>query len=283
MRNFQLYNAVIPYGELERSLKSCYAWFGREARKNVSQVRSFDPEVPCLYAPNNGVIICITPRSGSTALSEAISNTTKRNGTFLGYPGESFNVGYDVMGKRSEHYACKTFDDYAYYAFKEATDASGTFATKGDFCQLYPLFDTEYFVELSKQVKWVYLRRNDIVEQAVSLARAHKYGVWNSGSSFAKNFTLTVDEIIPWMHIIAGMESAWRIFFDINGINPYIIEYSNLSASLPDVACDLFKYVTGREFPTERIVSPAQIITRNVSSKESGVKLKQKVASLFSR
>jgi len=271
MNKKDLYNRIVFADELSSSIGRIEEFFrDRRPEKRVGVQKSFDPDLPGCFTPRRGVCICITPRSGSTALSTLISETSKAKGRFLGYPAEFFNLGDNVLGARARHYGCQSFDEYVSKVLVESTDEGETFAVKGDFSQLFPVLSSASFQRFAGQTTYVYLYRRDVVAQAVSLARAHKHGVWNSSNGFQASFDLDETDIANWATLIVSMEAAWTLWFSINRIEPIRIAYEDVMASPYHAISQIYEQVHGslEDFPLLR--PSKEQVTRNQSSAVAG-------------
>ncbi|KMW57745.1 hypothetical protein AIOL_002712 [Candidatus Rhodobacter oscarellae] len=86
-------------------------------------------------------------------------------------------------------------------------------------------------------LKFVYLRRDDKLRQAVSLCRAMSSGVWHvnhDGSDYERlppsdPNALNVDEITMQVQILQGYDAAWNNWFAGQGITPLILHYETLA------------------------------------------------------
>jgi LPS sulfotransferase NodH len=275
--DLELYNRIVFADELSTSLDRLNDFFTkRRPAKVAAETTSFDPELPATVQPKRGLVICITPRSGSTAISTMISNTTKSVDGFLGYPAEYFNLGEDVLSARANHYGCQNFEEYVEKVLIESTDSSGTFSVKGDFIQLYPMLSSQAFKAVAPNVSFVYLHRRDIVAQAVSLARAHAHGVWNSSGAFSNAFELSDEEIANWASMIVSMDAAWSLWFSINKIQPVRVAYEDYIKSPYYAIGRMYETVYGSldGFPA---LSPSEErVTRNASSAAAAEKFRER-------
>jgi LPS sulfotransferase NodH len=276
MDNVELYDRIVFANELTTSLDRITDFFSnRRPEKLAAEVASFDPELPADTRPKRGLVLCITPRSGSTALSTAISNTTKAVGGFLGYPAEHFNLGDDVLGARARHYGCQTFEEYVERVLIESTDRGGTFSVKGDFVQLFPALSTQAFKAIWQDVSFVYLYRRDVVAQAVSLARAHVHGIWNSSGSFSSAFELSEEDIANWASMIVSTEAAWSLWFSINNIEPIRLAYEDYVENPYYAVGRMYEKVHGSLNGFPALSPPKEHVTRNASSAAAGENFRQ--------
>lgn len=195
----------------------------------ISNPLSYNPDLVG-NVPKRGYVICYTPRSGSTLLAATLSRLTKDRYAYLGYPSEIFNPGH--MEGRAAHYGCRTLDDYARWSLWEATDASGLFAVKGDLFQLLPFLFTPVFQSLMPNIRFVYLTRQDVLLQAISLVIAHHTGRWTSDSTVHGDYAGDVEEIAANVAMLTDMMAGWEKVFAFSGIRPLRLTYEEVEADL---------------------------------------------------
>lgn len=195
----------------------------------ISNPVSFDADLAG-NVPKRGYVICYTPRSGSTLLAATLSRLTKDRYACLGYPSEIFNPGH--MEGRAAHYGCRTLDDYARWSLWEATDASGLFAVKGDLFQLLPFLFTPVFQSLLPNIRFVYLTREDVLLQAISLVIAHHTGRWTSENTEYGDYAGDVEEIAANVAMLTDMMAGWEKVFAFSGIRPLRLTYGDVESDL---------------------------------------------------
>jgi len=182
------------------------------------------------HVPDRGYVIGYIPRSGSTLLAVTLTNLTYKGFACLGYPGEIFNL--DQIPARARHYGCRSLDDYARWALWESTDESGLFAVKGDLFQLLPFLFVPTFQRLMANIKFVYLTREDVLLQAISLVIAHHTGRWTSESAVDGTFSGDVDEIAANVRMLTQMMASWETVFAFSGVRPLRLTYEELEANV---------------------------------------------------
>lgn len=123
---------------------------------------------------NKFFVIFITPRSGSTFLTHALANTNR-----LGHPQEWFN--YDSIGSTVRQFGISSVEQYFNFVIRKFSTPNRVFGV--EFA--WPQFDflrelinvSEYF---GTHPAWFFLRRRDVVAQAISLVVANQTGIWHS-------------------------------------------------------------------------------------------------------
>ena len=96
-------------------------------------------------------------------------------------------------------------------------------------------------------IKWVWLRRRDKINQAISHCRALRTGVWHLypyDSEETKNLAksdmeIPVDKLNQFALLYFFVDTVWERFFESNKIEPYILFYEDFieeSEWMPTVA-----------------------------------------------
>lgn len=178
--------------------------------------------------------IAFTMRSGSNA----ICNLLARNG--LGAPTEWFQSPLAACNGESwldafvrlvnEHQAEGVFGSKMSHNHRAALDECLRSAIPG-----YRRLD-----EVLPGHRWVWLVRKNKVLQAISLCRAEQSGQWAmTGPDDAKPVDFDYDffHVLSRIMMIQGGELAWDLYFQQNGIEPFLIVYEdffqNLDCQLP--------------------------------------------------
>lgn len=210
--------------------------FGRapqEVVKSVLEQRGTEPAIR--YA------IFMTPRSGSTLLTEILSGTGK-----LGYPVEFFQSDWvrwlspvfsDVFPK---------FEQLITQGFKSE---NGVFGVEiQDF-----LFagEQQFFADL-EQWRVIYLKRENLLAQAVSFARAHALKVWHHFGKAESRQETPIDRktIIDAINMLLKMEQSFEQTFRERQIEPLVLSYEELIAAPPTQVARVAEHigVTGLDF-----------------------------------
>jgi LPS sulfotransferase NodH len=119
-------------------------------------------------------VICSTPRSGSHFLGHLMYGTRA-----LGYPLEYVsptNIG-EWIRKADEHEE----SDVIRYIMSRRTSPNGCFGLKAHYSHLENLYTVIGLQTLINEYKFVFLRRKNLLSQAVSLAFSEQTGSWISG------------------------------------------------------------------------------------------------------
>jgi LPS sulfotransferase NodH len=203
---------------------------------DLARLRGGEPGRRWERGPDHGsLVILFTPRSGSTWLGKLLEETG-----VLGYPEEYLSPSAIADANRdllaaSEH-------DFLCGSFASRTTENGFFSIQtiwGDIERL----ETVDFFEFFENSKFVWLRRYDIVDQAISLLVATETGQFHrrSGAEDAKVTaemvlnSLSYEEIgsklINWIAHIVRYEAMTEIHLVTRKIAPYRLFYEDLERS----------------------------------------------------
>lgn len=213
--------------------------------------------------------ICGTPRTGSTLLCKLLDSSG-----VAGHP-ESFFRREGMKSYTQEwRIPLSTDDSFNYADYVRAAIASGStengiFAVRVMYGTLAEMVDGlgDIYPELAGKdldllhrafgrMRFVYLRRENVVRQAVSWLRAEQTNVWHKTINLNEqepaeepHFDLfQLDELI---HKIEAHNTAWQAWFAKFGIQPYSITYEQLDGDPLGVARSLLDFL-GLEIPPGR-------------------------------
>jgi trehalose 2-sulfotransferase len=221
--------------------------------------------------PTASYLICCLPRSGSWLMADGLKATG-----VAGVPEEYYwdEFHEDYLGKWGYPHI-GTYDDFLAFSQKVGTTPNGVFGAKmhwEELCQLDSNLRTlprtagrctfELLTEYFPALRFVYLRRQDKVRQAISWFRAGSTASWYTvqGENRANG-----EEIAPnWerIHLLEAIlrhdEESWERFFTGAGVQPLRIAYEDLSRNYESCVRSVLGYLglpTGArlELPTPRL------------------------------
>ncbi len=176
--------------------------------------------------------ICGTPRCGSTLLAGLLAGTG-----LAGYAGEHFAPANEPP------WAAERFADYVEGCVRRHASAGGVFGAKllwGDLRRTLdrlgsaacepPATDRELLETVFPGARFLWVRRGDVVAQAVSWWKAHQTGEWYAGAERGTGVTpaFDFDEIDRLVRELDAANGGWRRWFAENGIAPHAILYEEL-------------------------------------------------------
>lgn len=108
----------------------------------------------------------------------------------------------------------------------------------GELGEMYPDLSGDGVGLLARtfgRVRFVYLRREDIVAQAVSLLRAEQTDVWHdpvqaARAEPARDAQFDFDQVHQRVQLIGQHNLAWQGWFSAAGIEPFEVRYEELAA-----------------------------------------------------
>ena len=193
--------------------------------------------------------IAFTLRSGSNLLCDYLS----ANG--LGFPSEYFQYPFGLANKF--WYDLCGVPEHQFVLFLDALislqSQNNIFGSKIAWDQKNALNEQLTKITANSCVtitnvfpnnKWIYLRREDKIDQALSLWRAVKTDVWTSSTENraaepAYNFFRILSCLIP----ILVEECAWSHFFATNAIIPLIVTYEGLTNDPISTIYNIYAYI----------------------------------------
>jgi LPS sulfotransferase NodH len=189
--------------------------------------------------PHTSYLVCGTPRSGSSLLCEALTNTG-----IAGRPEEYFQPANEIIWK--ERWGISTYVEYLAHTIKQCTTPNGVFGAKmmwgyfDHFLQhLYQMPDYKkrrmpvhtMLQAIFPNLHYIWIRRRHILRQAVSQAKAIQTNRWvdrgeSSGMAACKpEFSfMQIDFLVQE---IKAHNAAWRRFFAEHHIQPLVIVYED--------------------------------------------------------
>lgn len=203
--------------DLFENVKFDPARFHRDMRERVGARQTY-----CIF---------FTPRSGSSWLTDVISSSRK-----MGRPEEYFNPNF--VPNIASRINADNITNYTKMA-KRHLHSGGVFGFEVTYYQILKAVGEEVFSQLfPNTTKSFYLLREDIVLQAVSLAKAVKTSVFHSVSASDDQiqaadatFVYDGDEIDRWLEHILDQEKKFQGFFSAYGYQPERISYEKMMAA----------------------------------------------------
>ncbi|HZR91593.1 MAG TPA: Stf0 family sulfotransferase [Gaiellaceae bacterium] len=186
-------------------------------------------------------VVCSTPRTGSTMLGDLLADTG-----LVGRAGEYFGEPFrrQVVPGLSR----RGFDDYLVACTRHAR-GTGAFGVKLHWDQVEVFLhllrlrrglsgrsDGEVLEAIFPSVRFVSLRREDEVAQAVSWWKAITTGRWTDGRPPVGEPRFDADGIRTRLRRIEQHNAAWEAWFRANGIEPLRLTYEELVADPASVA-----------------------------------------------
>ena len=181
----------------------------------------FDHEFVGSPAATRSLVVCSSPRSGSSLLCEYLCLSGR-----AGAPTEFFDD--EQMARFAGLWNCHGLDQYVAALLSKKTSPNGVFATKLHFGQFTAVLGSRRLEELLPSVQYIWMRRRDRLRQAISYARAMQTHAW--ASMHQSRATASYDRALieQMLARVAQEDDGWRSWFERNGITPLQVEYEEL-------------------------------------------------------
>ena len=178
---------------------------------------------------HNNYVICMTARSGSTMLCSLLKKTN-----LLGLPDEYINPR-GVMQLYLKRFPSENIFDYFDKLRRNQISPNGVFGMKTNLPDFRVLINNSLVGKLLKPVKFIYLDRNDIILQAISVYLASKTGIWHLKNNQVNEFKTDIDDIdfdeqkiLEIMERLIVQRLEWEKFFNLYSIEPLRITYEKV-------------------------------------------------------
>ncbi len=229
---------------------------------NDSQDHWVDLEIPhTIYA------MLITPRSGSTFLTHALSKTKR-----VGIPQEWFN--HDSLHKVIAGSGAPDIRTYIDFLLRSKKTENGIFGVQFSWPQWKTLSDAIDFQEhVKKTIIWFSLRRRNVVAQAVSLHMAvetgifHSYQLQSDGDEKFEAVKYSRTKIKNFVKTLVDQESAIERYFVQHNIVAVNLFYEDVIGS-ERAAIDLFRNVLRVRYnPTAAdLINPISRVSTDINT-----------------
>jgi len=186
------------------------------------------------------LVICCTPRSGSWLLADLLEQSG-----VCGRPHEWF--WRDTRTANEAAWGTQGDEEYVAAALAVGTTPNGVFAAKVMWSAL-----SEEIVARLPAPRFVWLRRDDEVAQAVSFWKAVASGHWHVWDAPPREAAYDEDAIAHLLAEIREQNEAWRAWFGAHGIDALDLWYETLVED-PDAAARRVLAFADVEAPARRL------------------------------
>lgn len=213
---------------------------------------TFDPvrhEAELKFPPAGAnYLIFFTPRSGSSWLTDTIKATRQ-----LGEPNEWFNPEFvpEIASVLNANTPARLVE-----VLRRSQAPGGVFGAEVTYLQMAAVFGTsDQFLSLYPPLSCTFfLVREDIVEQAVSLAKSVATNVFHSANSSPReietadrSFKYDRQRIKDWLIDIARQEQSCEALFLEHAMEPVRLSYERTTAAGEKAVVDFFGRTLGVE------------------------------------
>lgn len=208
------------------------------------------------------MIVCGIPRCGSSLLTSLLESAG------AGHPREYF--WRDDISAFKERWGVQSARDYVDAVRQAGTSANGVFALKLMWVHLNDLFlyaravsgdyesgDLDVLAAVFSSPRFVWIRRDDVIGQAVSWWKAIQSGHWWAGQEATSEPEYGFEQIDWLVNEIRVHDGCGRRWFDAEGIEPIIVDYAALCGDQEGVTRSLLAALGIEPVPGTRIAPAA--------------------------
>jgi LPS sulfotransferase NodH len=197
-------------------------------------------------------VIASSPRVGSTLLCDLLGRTAG-----LGVPTEYLNPWW--LRKLAGRFGLLSADGnvpigpYLSVLFRHRTGPSGFFGLKLQWRQGIECWHSPELRQLLRNSRFIWIRRQDVLGQAVSFAIAMATNQWHDRQAAAegrKPVEFSPQAVHYALQYILWENWGWGQFFEANGIRPLAFTYEELLADVNGVCQRVCRHV-GLDSPPE--------------------------------
>jgi trehalose 2-sulfotransferase len=185
-----------------------------------------------------GYLLCATPRTGSTLLCSLLASTG-----VLGRPESYFRLEDEAWycerwGLATDRGQARDYRAFVRSARTAATTDNGVLGIRIMWESLdRPLAHLRQERDVSDvavlrrglgDLCFVWLRRLDVIGQAVSWSRADQTGYWHQGDTVSGEPTLDLERLRERHATIEAHNQEWADWFDRHGVAPLAVTYEEL-------------------------------------------------------
>jgi LPS sulfotransferase NodH len=214
-------------------------------------------------------LICATPRTGSTLLCGLLESTgvAGHPESYFRHPDEgAWAARWGITSRAGDAFS---YADYVPAAVAAGRTGNGVFAARimwgtleeltAKLATVYPHLDgadTALLDQAFGHTRFIYLRRNDVLAQAISWLRAEQTDVWWESDQAARREParqphFDADQIRDLIRLIGQHNRAWLEWFASVSIQPELVTYENLDADPVGVTLRVLDFL-GLELPAGR-------------------------------
>lgn len=237
---------------------------------------------------NRAYIICTSPRSGSTLLCRLLAGTRQ-----CGIPDSYFHqasltgwlADYGLAQKdfTTRHAALRAVFDAA---IREGRGTSEWFGLRlqqhsfGFFLEqlgvLYPTPNSDLArIEAAfGACRFIYLKRDDKLAQAISYVKAQQSGLWHKAPDGSELERLSPPQALVYdpkatacqISAFEAADAAWQMWFAQTGVKPFAVRYEALAADPGGVLASVLEYLGCDPSLAQRVAVPVAKLADDLSA-----------------
>jgi LPS sulfotransferase NodH len=168
-------------------------------------------------------VICFTNRCGSHFLGQAMASDGR-----LKAVGEALNS--EVVIGHSTQRGIQSYAGYLAWLVGHLRSKQGYSGIKASVGQLISLYNTGMLSALGKRLRLIYLVRDDLLDQAISLYIASQTKQWTSlQKSNGAEVAYDVDALMNVVANLSSQNSAFQALFQLWGVQPLTVHYEGFA------------------------------------------------------
>jgi trehalose 2-sulfotransferase len=194
-----------------------------------------------VVADPSSYLLCGTPRTGSTLLCGLLTSTgvAGRPESYFREPDEhawARRLGVPVAGDGSFDYR-----SFCRAARRAGSTPNGVFAARVMWGTMHRIVDglgtaprrrdLDVLTGAFGPLRLVHLRRDDVVGQAVSWARAEQTGYWQEGDRSSAQPRFEFGRIAGLVRTIGEHNAAWSTWFVEQDVEPHSVTYEDVTGN----------------------------------------------------
>jgi LPS sulfotransferase NodH len=220
---------------------------------------------------HSSIFICGVQRAGTWMLAHSLASSG-----VAGRPAEYFS--HDDMRRFREQWGVATDGEYVERVLAEGTTPNGVFATKLMWNDLesflfrlrrllrdYDSSDVDVIAKVFPPPRFVWIRREDLVAQGVSWAKAAQTGQYGARRPATRKPAFDFDEIDALVHLAGVHTGNWRRWFRTHGVRPIEVTYESLCADTAAVVLAVLREL-GLEPPPGTTIGPPADLKRQADA-----------------
>lgn len=224
--------------------------------------KQFDKKLNESGAHRQDIVLCSTGRSGSHFLGHLMAGTK-----MLGVPFEYFNL--KNMEEWEKIYKTKTANELLdKLRVDRVSQQSGVFSTKIHYSQLRHLGGIRFLLDNFRTAKYIFIKRKDLLKQAISMVIARQTGQWISGQK-GKN----VEPIYSYSAInfelkkIIKDNASWEYMFNSNGIEYHNVLFEDVVVNQDEELEKILKFIfEDKDYKIDSVKFDNKLSTKKQSS-----------------
>ena len=206
--------------------------------------------------------VCATPRTGSSLLLGLLDSTG-----VAGHPQAYFRTPDEPLwAERWGLPSAYGYADYVRAAMAHGRTRNGVFGAKlmwDTFQEMLGKLAPGSLAGTVNEPRFVYLRRDDVVAQAVSWLRAEQTGAWYLGGNGEISGAVRSGgkpaydrrRITELIRTIGEHNAGWEAWFASVGVEPHRVTYEQLAADPVQTTRDILGFL-GLHLPVGRDITP---------------------------